>query len=369
MSASTRFAPRTSTHGKAYRPTKETSTMKDPPAMASTPLSSQNHAFLMLKPHANNEIAREFVQNFLKKQGIEVLKDGEITAKEIEEKHLIDNHYGCVAEKAVNTDPHDLVIPDDALKSFEDCYGISWELALKQDLICNAKQAMKRLDWNTEELGAHWDELKLGVGKVKFGGGFYCGFLKGIYVINGFYMAMRNKYVIDGSSICWFQLHWQSSRLSWKKFRDEIVGDTDPATAAPHSIRGQFFKQWQTLGLKAQPHVGENVIHGSASPLEALTEKMTWLGDEFANDAFGKLLKDEGVNEELLAEWQQNPTVEMNGRKCPLFDHIENKDALACLSSLKSLPPLNKQIEEVKILQPELTRTWMARNVPKKCRL
>lgn len=35
-------------------------------------------------------------------------------------RHLIDNHYGCVAEKAVNTDPHDLVIPDDALKSFED---------------------------------------------------------------------------------------------------------------------------------------------------------------------------------------------------------------------------------------------------------
>lgn len=362
MSASTRFAPRTSTHGKAYRPTKETSTMKDPPAMASTPLSSQNHAFLMLKPHANNERAREFVQNFLKKQGIEVLKDGEITAKEIEEKHLIDNHYGCVAEKAVNTDPHDLVIPDDALKSFEDCYGISWELALKQDLICNAKQAMKRLDWNTEELGAHWDELKLGVGKVKFGGGFYCGFLKGIYVINGFYMAMRNKYVIDGSSICWFQLHWQSSRLSWKKFRDEIVGDTDPATAAPHSIRGQFFKQWQTLGLKAQPHVGDNVIHGSASPLEALTEKMTWLGDEFANDAFGKLLKEQGVNEELLAKWQQNPTVEMNGRKCPLFDHIENKDASDCLRSLLSLP-------RVKVFgDPGFTRYLMA-NMHKKCRL
>ena len=33
---------------------------------------------------------------------------------------------------------------------------------------------------------------------------------------------------------------------------------------------------------------------------QALTEKMTWLGDEFANDAFGKLLKDEGPNQPKL---------------------------------------------------------------------
>lgn len=73
--------------------------------------------------------------------------------------------------------------------------------------------------------------------------------------------------------------------------------------------------------MKAQPHVGDNVIHGSASPLEAdskgrksveaasgnserlpqaLTEKMTWLGDEFANDAFGKLLKEQGPNQPKL---------------------------------------------------------------------
>ena len=79
--------------------------------------------------------------------------------------------------------------------------------------------------------------------------------------------------------------------------------------------------QLSRLGLKAQPHVGDNVIHGSASPLEAdskgrkmcrasgnsterlpqaLTEKMTWLGDEFANDAFGKLLEEQGPNQPKL---------------------------------------------------------------------
>ena len=33
---------------------------------------------------------------------------------------------------------------------------------------------------------------------------------------------------------------------------------------------------------------------------QALTEKMTWLGDEFANDAFGKLLEEQGPNQPKL---------------------------------------------------------------------
>ena len=54
------------------------------------------------------------------------------------------------------------------------------------------------------------------------------------------------------------------------------MGETDPATAAeshPSSIRGHFFKDWERLGLSARPHVGDNAIHGSASPLEAGPQK------------------------------------------------------------------------------------------------
>ena len=96
------------------------------------------------------------------------------------------------------------------------------------------------------------------------------------------------------------------------------------------------------LGLSARPHVGDNVIHGSASPLEArsekhevkytvsvfiwrpvwkklsvnflilpihwcsecgqaFTEKMNWLGRRFDKDPFAKLLKDKG---EKLRSWE-----------------------------------------------------------------
>jgi len=40
---------------------------------------------------------------------------------------------------------------------------------------------------------------------VKFGGGFYCGRIEAagrvVFVINGFFMAMRDKYTAAGASI------------------------------------------------------------------------------------------------------------------------------------------------------------------------
>lgn len=345
---------------------------------------NQNHAFLMLKPHANNEKTQEYVQQYLKERRIKILETGTITAKEIESKSLIDKHYGSLAEKAF-MDPRDLVVPQDGQQSFKECFGISWELALEKDLICNAEEAQRRLGWTPTELGTHWDTLKMGVGKVKLGGGFYCGSLRGIFVINGFYMAMRDKYLLPGSSVYWLCIQWEPSVLSWKTFREEIVGETDPATAAekhPRSIRGHFFNKWQELGLSWKPHVGDNVIHGSASPLEALTEKMTWLGHSFADDPFddpfGKLLKDKGISQSHVEKWQQNPTVEMDGRKRPLFDHLENKDTSDCLYKLlawqdvqdvQGLPlkkPVHKEVDTF-FNNSDLLRFLMMRTPSRKC--
>jgi hypothetical protein len=33
---------------------------------------------------------------------------------------------------------------------------------------------------------------------VKFGGGFYCGLIDGLYVFNGFFMSMRSKFTAPG---------------------------------------------------------------------------------------------------------------------------------------------------------------------------
>jgi len=74
--------------------------------------------------------------------------------------------------------------------------------------------------------------------------------------------------------------------ITFKDFRQKILGTTDPKTAVEGSMRNYIYKNWQELGLKSEPNVGDNGVHGSASPLEALAEKVNWLGINIGHDEF-----------------------------------------------------------------------------------
>ena len=90
-----------------------------------------------------------------------------------------------------------------------------------------------------------------------------------IYVINGFYSSMRRKYTAPGASIYYFSVEWDSSLMSWAEFRGEVLGATDPERASVGSMRWQIMQDWAALGLVAKPDVGDNGVHGSASPFKA----------------------------------------------------------------------------------------------------
>ena len=59
-------------------------------------------------------------------------------------------------------------------------------------------------------------------------------------------------------------------------FRGQLLGPTDPAEAPASSLRGKIAAQWEALGLAAAPDVGDNGVHASASPFEALAERLNW---------------------------------------------------------------------------------------------
>ena len=58
----------------------------------------------------------------------------------------------------------------------------------------------------------------------------------------------------------------------------KVLGATDPTQAAAGSLRRQILERWRELGLKAEPNVGDNGVHASASPFEGLAERMNWIG-------------------------------------------------------------------------------------------
>lgn len=126
-----------------------------------------------------------------------------------------------------------------------------------------------------------------------------------IYVINGFYSSkcsMRRKYAAPGASVYYFSVEWDSSLMSWAEFRGEVLGATDPERASVGSMRWQIMQDWAALGLVAKPDVGDNGVHGSASPFEALVERLNWLGASLDTDETARAIVSAGVSRDRIGE-------------------------------------------------------------------
>lgn len=156
-----------------------------------------------------------------------------------------------------------------------------------------------------------------------------------IYVINGFYMAMREKYTKPSASIAYFLVEWDESTLSWADFRGKVLGATDPVTAVEGSLRRIILDQYKELGLTASPNVGDNGVHASASPFEALAERLNWIGAQIDSDEFAKALTAAGVK--TIPEWTKDPQVEYEGKKGSLFDTLEDTNASECLARAQKI--------------------------------
>lgn len=288
-------------------------------------------AFVFIKPHAVTESVKQTVKAQLMKVGIYILSEGVIPAEEIDQQSLIDTHYGAIAAKAVSTVPSELLVQPGAQDEFLQVFGLSWEEALQQNVVFNAMDAANALGISTEELGVKWGALQKGVDLLKFGGGFYCARIDGIFVINGFYMDMRAKFTTPGTCIYFLEVEWDARGLSWNDFRGSVLGATNPVEAVEGSVRNTIYLNWHELGLQACPDTGDNGVHASASPFEALAERANWLNMSIESDFFGKALLASGLPLSMIEEWCKDPAVHFEGKKQSLFDLLEDLDSRDCL--------------------------------------
>lgn len=321
-----------------------TSTAEAPKA-ALPPL--KNQAFVFVKPHAATDKVAAVVKKGLEGKGIKVLSEGDISSKEIDEKKLIDQHYYAIASKATILKPDQLNVPAD---KFKKAFGKDWAQQLKDGKVFNALDACQQLGVKPAELNKLWAGAKKSDKLVKFGGGFYCGELthkgKTIYVLNGFFMEMRDAFTAPGKKIHYYSVEWDPAQLPWSDFRGKLLGPTDPKDAPAESLRGSIMRTWKELGLAAEPNVGDNAVHASASPFEGMAERMNWLGVKCQEDAFcTALVKRAGIPEATVHEWTKDPQVVINaeGKKGSLFDALEDLDADASLAKAKALWGLQKQ--------------------------
>lgn len=306
----------------------------------------KNSAFVFIKPHAVTDKVKELVKETLIKNDFSISKEGSIEAEVIDKNKKIDQHYYAIASKATILTPDKLAVPKD---KFKEKFGLEWSDVLADGKALNAMDACKEFGVDASELDKMWAACKKADDMVKFGGGFYCGKLekdgKGpFYVFNGFFMSMRSKFVEPGTSIYYYVVEWDS-KLSWQDFRSKILGPTDPATAPAESLRGMILKQWKDLGLTSEPNTGDNGVHASASPFEALAERMNWLGYRIDRDPFGKVLLKGGVPAPTIKEWSKDPQVTFGpiAMTRSLFDTLEDTDSDYCAALCQMIAGASKK--------------------------
>ena len=120
--------------------------------------------------------------------------------------------------------------------------------------------------------------------------------------------------------------------MSWADFRGKVLGATDPSAAPVGSIRRAILDQYKALGLKTKPNTGDNGVHASASPFEALAERANWLGADVESDQYGKGLLVAGVSKSTISKWSEDAQVSVEGETAPgktmsVFDTLEDLDA------------------------------------------
>ncbi|CAK0899561.1 unnamed protein product, partial [Prorocentrum cordatum] len=306
-----------------------------------------NSAVVFVKPHALNESVQGLVRRKLEDCGISILHSGRIDAETIDEKGLIDTHYGAIAARAMRLAPADLVVQAGPRADFEGLFGLSWDSALEQGLVYNARDAAAKLGKTPLQLSDDWGKTYRGVDQLKFGGGFYVARVDDVFVVNGFYEAMRARFTAPGGAIQLYCVEWDSSALPWEKFRGEVIGGTNPQGAAEGSIRNAIYKQWESLGLAAAPDMGDNAVHASASAFEGLAERANWLATDVSGDPFGEALIRTGVPADTIGAWMQDPAVLFGEKRQSLFDLLEDLDSGPCLQKALAIFEQQKAPSEI----------------------
>lgn len=298
---------------------------------------AKNEAFMFIKPHGQVADMKKFVLREVEAHGLTVVASGELGGAQIDREGLIDAHYAAIAQYATKLAPIDLPLTPDTKVQFEKKYGKNWDAACKAHEILNLAEAMKRLNVTDAAVAKAFEAAKGEDLGMKLMPGCYVALLKQykVYVVNGFYGPMRSAFTDPAAKVTWFTVSWNESALPWAAFRGRVLGATDPTKAEEDSIRAKILAQRTTLGLSFVPNTGTNCVHGSASPIEALNERVIWLRSNIADDAFGTQLLAAGFSEKQIRKMLENPTVA--GK--PLFDLVEDTDSSECLAKLLALKP------------------------------
>lgn len=254
-----------------------------------------------------------------------------LAASYLEKQDIIARHYGVI--NALSRKPMEY-LSGEALGKFKILYGNQPE----QVVILGSIEFLERFpEYTPLTLDELWQRSKTD----KLAGGTYCAVIQvagnDIYLINGFHPRQLIHFTEKGRSIVAFTL---SGNTDWKTARNDFIGKTNPADAAPGSLRRELLDHKEEFGLSVVSS-SQNGFHLSAGPVEGLTELMRYCSDYETGKLktpgdfrFGRQLKPY-FSEQEIGLICGNHLVEYRGEKIRTFDLTEEKNGSEAVQMLK----------------------------------
>lgn len=331
----------------------------------------------------------ENIISHLEYMSVRIVKRGSVSKKQFQENGIFESMFGHLTAKALTIKPETISMIPEHLELFSKTFGTTWEKALEEGKLMNAYDACKILIVDNKKLFKWWSEAE---SMIRFDKGFHCAKIllpfeyremikppkkvetvedsrsrfkrkekvvdNGepfyIYVVNGFYETLVERYSVPDLSVDFLVVEWDSNTHTWRQFLDNVIGDRDPTYAFTTSLRGAIYKNFKNCGLVEPPSLFDNIVRVSGSALEAMHDRQNFLSDHlFFTDLFGSRLLKERVQSAVLKKMLKNPFVEVPRKvvdgivvyeefKGLLFDALRGLGSDECidlLSHLQLIPP------------------------------
>jgi hypothetical protein len=292
--------------------------------VSTTLMNSKNpqSPYLFLKPNLwGNVRAQEEVISFLRNYGIIINNRIEIPGG-TQFTEIIDEHYRNNSQSSVLS-PNQLELDNSEKIKISSNFNIDWDSQIASGNIYNGFELIEKFRISPVDLNEIWMKAQTINGK-------------NIFVTNAFYPAIQTKYTNKDSGIIALSIELPKN-MSWNDFR-ELIGSTDPKKAKEGTLRRHLLNVASSFDITVT--VLDNAVHASASPFEALREISLWgqfLDQDYKSEPLYKALIENGINEQIINTWFDNPFVLSEGNKIRLFDRLENLDFQDTLDYLITL--------------------------------
>lgn len=255
-----------------------------------------------------------------------------LEASYLEKYDIIAQHYGVI--NALSREPLKIFTSEAKIK-FREVYSHAPE---DVNVLGSLQFLQQYPSFTPESLQQLWQQSKT----AKLSGGNYCALVKAggedVYLINGFHPKQLIHFTAEGRMIITFML---TGNLDWAVARNEFIGKTNPADAAPGSLRNELLVQKDNFGLQ-DVSPSQNGFHLSAGPVEGLVELMRYGSDFSTGDI--KKPKDFTFGKQLLNFFTEEETgiicgnriVSYRGNNISTFDLTEEKNSGEAIEILKN---------------------------------